>query len=88
MNDPYLTFQSHKAKVESMQISQEEIFHLRSGFGTRNVIVNAEVIGSLKRQHENSGLFGICTLDGDYALIDTSSVGMYALLPCSDFLYK
>ena len=70
-----LLLQNNKTKTDCIQISQQDIFYSSSRFGTRHFNVNSEVIGSLIRAHETSGLFGICTLDGNYALIDTTSDG-------------
>ena len=60
-------------KDDPIQINNQDIFYPSSGL--RNFNVNSEVIGSLKRENENSGLFGLCSLDGNYLLIDTSSEG-------------
>lgn len=70
-----LLSQNKSAKDKCTQISQLDTFYPRAGIGLRHFIVNSDVIGSIKRQHNDSSLFCLCTLDGHYALIDANSSG-------------
>lgn len=68
--------QDNKWKRANNGAEQPCIYYPHAGFSHRNLNVNSEVIGPVRRDHEIGGLFSLTTVDGYFALIDASTEGM------------
>ncbi|XP_065063394.1 KICSTOR complex protein ITFG2-like isoform X2 [Rhopilema esculentum] len=63
---------SLKTKGKPSEPEQLHVLYTNQGYPGRNFNVNCEVTGSIKRENQVSGLFGLFTVDGFFALVDAS----------------
>ncbi len=54
---------------------QPSVYYPTTYHRLRNFKVGSEVLGSINRNNEMSGLFCICTVDGTYTVINSSEQG-------------